>query len=203
MSYSFLRLFIGYGLFVLSTTMVFALISGDPVVKGQLPFLLTNAGQGPGGKMARLLIWQSKAIQETDFDYNAEPLRDNPNDLTARDYKMLFVIIGSSAKGLGASGITIEEEIARLNKMIAEAKRLNLFIIAAHIEGKDRRGNPGSADEQSIDAIAPFADYLIVMKDGNQDGKFTRIAQEKNIPLTIIDNTIDFMQVIKQMFPTE
>jgi len=74
-------------IFVLSTTMVFALISGDPVVKGQLPFLLTNAGQGPGGKMARLLIWQSKAIQETDFDYNAEPLRDNPNDLTARDYK--------------------------------------------------------------------------------------------------------------------
>jgi hypothetical protein len=191
------------GIFVLSTPRVFALISGDPVVKGQLPFLLTNAGQGPGGKMARLLIWQSKAIQETDFDYNAEPLRDNPNDLTARDYKMLFVIIGSSAKGLGASGITIEEEIARLNKMIAEAKRLNLFIIAAHIEGKDRRGNPGSADEQSIDAIAPFADYLIVMKDGNQDGKFTRIAQEKNIPLTIIDNTIDFMQVIKQMFPTE
>jgi len=61
-------------IFVLSTTMVFALISGDPVVKGQLPFLLTNAGQGPGGKMARLLIWQSKAIQETDFDYNAEPL---------------------------------------------------------------------------------------------------------------------------------
>ncbi|HPD37491.1 MAG TPA: DUF6305 family protein, partial [Mesotoga infera] len=172
-------------LLVLSTTMVFALISGDPVVKGQLPFLLTNAGQGPGGKMARLLIWQSGAILDTDFDYNAEPLKENPNDLTAREYKMLFVIIGSSAKGLGASGITIEEEIARLNKMIAEAKRLNLFIIAAHIEGKDRRGNPGSADEQSIDAIAPFADYLIVMKDGNQDGKFTRIAQEKNIPLTI------------------
>ncbi|MDI9376504.1 MAG: DUF6305 family protein, partial [Thermotogota bacterium] len=179
------------------------LVTGSPVIKGQLPFLLTNAGQGPGGKMARLLIWQSKAIQETDFDYNAEPLRDNPNDLAARDYKMLFVIIGSSAKGLGASGITIEEEIARLNKMIVEAQKLDLFIIAAHIEGKDRRGNPGSADEQSIDAIAPFADYLIVMKDGNQDGKFTRIAQEKNIPLTIIDNTIDFMQVIKQMFPTE
>jgi len=190
-------------LLILSTTMVFALVTGSPVIKGQLPFLLTNAGQGPGGKMARLLIWQSKAIQETDFDYNAEPLRDNPNDLAARDYKMLFVIIGSSAKGLGASGITIEEEIARLNKMIVEAQELDLFIIAAHIEGKDRRGNPGSADEQSIDAIAPFADYLIVMKDGNQDGKFTRIAQEKNIPLTIIDNTIDFMQVIKQMFPTE
>ncbi|HOI64529.1 MAG TPA: DUF6305 family protein [Mesotoga sp.] len=190
-------------LLILSTTMVFALVTGSPVIKGQLPFLLTNAGQGPGGKMARLLIWQSKAIQETDFDYNAEPLRDNPNDLAARDYKMLFVIIGSSAKGLGASGITIEEEIARLNKMIVEAQKLDLFIIAAHIEGKDRRGNLGSADEQSIDAIAPFADYLIVMKDGNQDGKFTRIAQEKNIPLTIIDNTIDFMQVIKQMFPTE
>mgnify|MGYP001009170703 FL=1 len=188
---------------LVSSSMVFALVSGDPPVPGQLPFLLTNAGQGPGGKMARLLIWQSKAILETDFDYNSEPLRDNPNDLVARDYKMLFVIIGSSAKGLGASGITIEEEIARLNKMIVEAKKLELFIIAAHIEGKDRRGNPGSADEQSIDAIAPFADYLIVMKEGNLDGKFTKIAKEKNIPLTIIDNTIDFMQVIKLMFPKE
>lgn len=187
---------------LLVTPMVFASISGAEPVKGQLPFLLTNAGQGPGGKMARLLIWQSKALNETDFDYNAEPLKENPNDLTAKDYKMLFVIIGSSAKGLGASGITIDEEIDRLDKMIEEAKKLNMYIVAAHIEGKARRGNPGSADEQSIDAIAPFADYLIVMKEGNQDGKFTRIAEEKNIPLTIIDNTIDFMQVIKQMFPS-
>jgi hypothetical protein len=188
---------------VLFTTGLFAVVSGDPVVEGQLPFLLTNAGQGPGGKMARLLIWQSGAIEDTDFDYNAEPLKENPNDLTAREYKMLFVIIGSSAKGLGASGITIDEEIVRLNKMIEEAKRLNMFIIAAHIEGKARRGNPGSADERSIDAIAPYADYLIVMKEGNLDGKFTRIAEEKDIPLTLIDNTIDFMQVIKLMFPAE
>ncbi|KUK89419.1 DUF6305 family protein [Mesotoga sp.] len=188
---------------ILATTSLFALISGDAPVKGELPFLLTNAGQGPGGKMARLLIWQSKAIAETDFDYNAEPLRDDPNDLVARDYKMLFVIIGSSAKGLGASGITIEEEISRLNKMIAEAKKLGLYIVAAHIEGKERRGNPGSADEQAIDAIAPYADYLIVVKSGNLDGKFTRIAQENNVPLTLIDNTIDFMEVIKQMFKSE
>ena len=33
-----------------------AAVSGAAPVKGQLPLLITNAGQGPGAKMARLLL---------------------------------------------------------------------------------------------------------------------------------------------------
>jgi hypothetical protein len=33
---------------------IFAATSGDPVKHYGFPFLITNAGQGPGGKMARL-----------------------------------------------------------------------------------------------------------------------------------------------------
>ena len=157
--------------------------------------LITNAGQGPGGKMGRLLISQSKVV--TTFDYNAEP---TAKDLQAKPYKTLMVIIGSSAKGLGASGITIDQEIARLDTMIKEAKRLKMQIVAAQIEGKARRGKPGSADERSIDAIAPHADYLIVKKDANEDGRFTKIAEQTKVPLTIIDETVDFMEVIKTMY---
>lgn len=177
------------------STVVFAAVSGAKPVKGFEPMLITNAGQGPGGKMGRLLISQSKVV--TSFDYNAEPWE---KDLRAKPYKTLMVIIGSSAKGLGASGITIDQEIARLNKMIAEAKKLKMQIVACQIEGKVRRGNPGSADEQSIDAIAPFADYLVVKKDANDDGRFTKISQKTKAPLTIIDDTVDFIQVIKQMY---
>ena len=36
-------------------TTAFAAISGDEVKTYNTPFLITNAGQGPGGKMARLL----------------------------------------------------------------------------------------------------------------------------------------------------
>jgi hypothetical protein len=85
--------------------------------------------------------------------------------------------------------------------MIKEAKKLGMQIIAAQIEGKARRDNIGGPNERSIDAIAPFADHIIVKKDANADGRFTKIAEENKIPLTIIDDTIDFIQVIEKMYP--
>lgn len=175
---------------------VLALISGAELPIAGQPLLITNAGQGPGGKMARLLVIRSKVVE--DWTYNAEPWE---KDLNEKPYKTLLVVIGSSAKGLGASGITMDDEIARLERMIKEAKRLNMQIIAAQIEGKARRDNVGGSNERSIDAIAPFADHIIVKKDGNFDGKFTKIAEENKIPLTIIDETIDFIQVIEKMYP--
>jgi len=66
-----------------------------------------------------------------------------------------------------------------LNAMIAEAKRLRLQIVCVLLEGKTRRGKPGGADERCIDAIAPFANYLVVKKDGNEDGRFDAIAKSR------------------------
>jgi hypothetical protein len=172
-----------------------AAISGAPPVKGQQPLLITNAGQGPGAKMSRLLVQRTGAV--ADFDYLAEP---QPADLKAKPYKTLMVVLGSTAKGLGASGITIDQEIDRLNAMIAEAKKLKLQIVGVLLEGKTRRGKPGGADERCIDAIAPFADYLVVKKDGNEDGRFDAIAKKSGAPLTFIDDAMDFSEVVKAMY---
>jgi len=174
---------------------ILAAVSGAEPPKAGQPLLITNAGQGPGGKMARLLVIRSKVVE--DWTYNAEPWE---KDLNEKPYKTLLVLIGSSAKGLGASGITVDDEIARLECMIKEAKRLGMQIIAAQIEGKARRDNIGGPNERSIDAIAPFADHIIVKKDANTDGRFTKISQDNKIPLTIIDDTIDFIEVIKKMY---
>lgn len=185
-------------IFLLSAVTVLANenVTGDEPVKAGEPLLITNAGQGPGGKMARLLIIQSQAVE--DWTYNAEP---EPEDLEEKPYKTLLVVIGSSAKGLGASGITIDDEIRRLDKMIAKAKELEMQIIAAHIEGMARRDQEGGANERSINAIAPFADYIIVKEDGNADGKFTKIAEENGIPITFIKDSRDLTEVIKMMYP--
>ena len=170
-------------------------VSGAPPVKGQLPLLITNAGQGPGAKMVRLLVQRAGVI--TDFDYNAEP---KPADLKTRPFKTLMVVLGSTAKGLGASGITIDQEIERLNAMIAEARKLKLQIVCVLLEGKTRRGKPGGADERCIDAIAPFANYLVVKKDGNEDGRFDAISRKTGAPLTFIDDAVDFGDVVKAMY---
>ncbi len=172
-----------------------AAISGAAPVKAQAPLLITNAGQGPGAKMVRLLTQQSGAV--SDFDYLAEP---QPADLKTKPYKTLFVVMGSTAKGLGASGITIDQEIERLVAMMAEAKKLKLQIVAVLLEGKARRGKPGGADERCIDAIAPLASYLVIKKDGNEDGRFDAIAKKSGAPLTFIDDAIDFREVVKQMY---
>jgi hypothetical protein len=172
-----------------------AAVTGAPPVKGQLPLLITNAGQGPGAKMARLLVQRAGVI--TDFDYNAEP---RAADLRTKPYKTLMVVLGSTAKGLGASGITIDQEIERLNAMMAEARKLKLQVVAVLLEGKARRGKPGGSDERCIDAIAPFAQYLIVKKDGNEDGRFDAIARKSGAPLTFIDDAMDLGEVVKRMY---
>jgi hypothetical protein len=172
-----------------------AAVTGAAPVKASTPLLITNAGQGPGAKMSRLLVQQSKAV--TDFDYIAEP---KVADLQKKAYKTMFIVLGSTAKGLGASGVTIDQEIERLTAMIAEAKKQKIQIVCILLEGKSRRGKPGGADERCIDAVAPFAQYLIVKKDGNEDGRFDAIAKKSGAPLTLIDIEMDFTGVVKQMY---
>ena len=178
-----------------SAVVVHAAVTGAKPVKGSLPLLITNAGQGPGAKMSRLLVQRTGVI--TDFEYNAEP---TVADLQKRSYKTMFVVLGSEAKGLGASGITIDQEIARLNAMMAEAKKQKIQVVAVLLEGKTRRGKPGGADERCIDAIAPFAQYLVVKKNGNEDGRFDAIAKKSGAPLTFIDDAMDFSEVVKAMY---
>ena len=170
-------------------------VSGAAPVKGRLPLLITNAGQGPGAKMARLLLQRTGVV--SDFEYNAEP---KPADLKAKPFKTLMVVLGSTAKGLGASGITVDQEIERLTAVIAEAKKLKIQIVAVLLEGKSRRGKPGGADERCIDAIAPFANALVIKKDGNEDGRFDAIAKKTGAPLTLIDDAMDFGDVVKLMY---
>ncbi len=177
---------------------VFAAITGDSPKTYSVPMLITNAGQGPGGKMARLLTTQTKTFKlNSDFFYVSEPQKA---DLEARPYSSLFVVIGSTDKGLGASGITIDQEIARLEKMVGWAKELNIPMVGVLLE-KDKRqpGIPTNANERCIDTIAPYCDWLIVVKDGNKDGRFTEISKKYNIPLTILDTQLDYTNLMKQV----
>lgn len=187
---------------LLSTVFVLALaglasaaVTGAPPVKGSTPLLITNAGQGPGAKMSRLLVQRTGVV--TDLEYAAEP---KVADLQKKAYKTMFVVMGSTAKGLGASGVTIDQEIDRLNAMMAEARKQKVQIVAILLEGKTRRGKPGGADERCIDAIAPLANYLVVLKDGNEDGRFDAIAKKSGAPLTLIDASMDFQEVVKKMY---
>lgn len=115
-------------------------------------------------------------------------------------YKTIIFAIGASAKGMGSSGLTIGTEEARLKKIIDYCKKNKIYIIAAHLGGPSARGVPGGDNEKMIDAVAPFADYIIVTKDGNKDGRFTTIAEKNEIHITEIEYALDLVDTLKQIF---
>jgi hypothetical protein len=115
-------------------------------------------------------------------------------------YKTVVIAIGASLKGMGASGLTVESEASRLKQVIDFCKKNKVFVLALHVGGDATRGAPGSDNERMIDSVAPFADYLIVTKDSNKDGRFTKIAQSAKIPLTEVDYALDLVDLMKKVF---
>jgi hypothetical protein len=171
-------------------------------VRAEEPVLLTSCGQSPGPVMLKVVMQRAKIA------YELNPLA-SPADLKAKKdagtpYKSLVIVMGASLKGMGAAGISIEDELRRTAALIDEARREGILVIGAHIEGMKRRSQGASAgdttDEQSIDAVAPNADLLLINKEGDGDGRFTTIAQAKKIPLVAVEKNLDLVGTLQALY---
>ena len=132
--------------------------------------------------------------------FHVEVLTDLEEYPVKTPYKTIIFAIGASLKGMGASGLTLDSEEARLKKIIDYCKKNKIFIIATHLGGLSARGAPGGDNERMIDAVAPFADYIIITNDGNKDGRFTAITEKNKINLTEIEYALDLVDILKQVF---
>lgn len=179
---------------------LFAEVTGVPIQQYDCPFLLTAAGQGPGSKQLRLLINLSKAfVLGDDFYLEDEPL-PRLDEIKSGKYEVVVAVIGTTDKGLGASGITIEDEIDNLEEVIALCQEMNIPIIAVHIEQDKRSTIPTNGNERIIDLVCPVSEWMIVLRASNSDGRFDAISAEYGIPLTIVDSALEFSQLCQQIF---
>jgi hypothetical protein len=169
---------------------------GPAAPKAQTPILLTSCGQSPGP--ARIKVF----LQRQGVDYDMKDTA-TVKDMAARPYKSIIIVTGASLKGMGAAGVSITDEIARVNALMAEAKKKGITIIGAHVEGMERRAKGAAAgdnsDEQSIDAVCPKSNFLIVRKDGDEDGRFTAF-QKKNIPVVFFEKNTELAEALKSVF---
>lgn len=138
--------------------------------------------------------------RESGPGFHVESTIDQAKFPARTPYKAVVFAIGASLKGMGASGLTLDSEEARLKKVIESCKQKKIFVLAVHISGESGRGPAGSDNERMIDAVAPFADYIVVTKDSNKDGRFTKIAQAKKIPISEIDYALGLVDIVKTMF---
>lgn len=202
---------------------IFSFVSpaaSDEIPKASLPVLTTSAGQSADVETLNVICEEAGVM----YDYCDVPdvdlikagvgLADKVSgegfhvevntDLAAHPkgtpYKTIIFAIGASLKGMGASGLTVDAEVNRLKEIIDYCKKESIFIIAMHASGTSGRGAPGSDNERMIDAVAPFADYIIVTGDSNKDGRFDAIAKDKGIPITQVDYALEIVDVLKQAF---
>lgn len=204
-------------LVLVAMTLSSPVVAADPIPEAKMPLLISSAGQGNGALVATALGDRVKLP----YDYCDIP--------TAKDlacgvglegfaegigahreikstapkgtpYKTVILVMGASLKGMGASGLSLNQEIARLKDVSKYCNDNGIMLVGMHVEGKAMRGKPGSDNETIIDAVAPLCDYLIVMKASNFDGKFTDIGARENIPVSVALRTSEIQAIFQTMF---
>jgi hypothetical protein len=153
-----------------------------------LPALITSAGQSPDGFVVKVLFDRAKI--SSDYDDLAEIDK-------LKGVKTLIMVLGGSAKGLGAAGIDEDEELARIKHLLDKAQELKIQVVGVHIGGESRMG-PLSI--KFIEASAPRCNYLVIKEDGNVNGYFTKLGASKNIPVTIIKESNEISALFKLIF---
>ncbi|MBN1273321.1 MAG: hypothetical protein JXB26_13720 [Candidatus Aminicenantes bacterium] len=210
-------------LFLVLFMMIFLSVlspADETLPKAELPVLTTSAGQSQDVTTLNIICEEAGigydycdvptadmlsdgvglGDRESEEGFHVEVNTDLNTYPQGTPYKTIIFAIGASLKGMGASGLTVESEIKRLEEIIDTCKKQNIFIIAVHAGGTSRRGAPGSDNERMIDAVAPFADFIIVTADSNKDKRFNTIAEEKGIPLKEIEYALEMVDVFKEMF---
>ncbi len=205
---------------LVSAVSVFFLLPGQELPRAEFPVLTTSAGQSNDVVVLNILCEEAGVL----YDYcdvptveliaagvglggaqpgpgfHVEVHTDTKLYPIGTPYKTLLVAIGASLKGMGASGLTVETEIARLKAVLSYAKEQGILVVGFHIGGQTARGAPGSENELMIDTVAPYVDVLVVTKDSNFDDRFTKLAEERKIPLVIVDYAVDVIPVLKALF---
>ncbi|MFZ2331320.1 MAG: DUF6305 family protein, partial [Atribacterota bacterium] len=76
-----------------------------------------------------------------------------------------------------------------------------MTIVGAHIEGMARRVD--ATDTASIEAVIPHSNLLLIREDSNEDNYFSKAAEELNIPIILFKETLDLVDIFKELFVTE
>jgi hypothetical protein len=145
-----------------------ALAADPPLAE---PILLTSCGQTADVLMVKLLL----AKDSLRFSY-----LPTASGAEVSGQGSVMLVLGGSSKGLGAAKISVKQETARVTALLDSAQQAAVPIVAVHIGGQNRRG---ALSDPFNRLGAERAARLIVVKGGNDDGFFTKIADGKKIPL--------------------
>lgn len=173
-------------LFVLASAFTFTSKAQTPSF--EQPVLISSAGQSADVTLAGMLFKKLK------LDYKVVNLA-KPSDLD--NIKTLVIVPGFSSKGLGAAGISREDEIKRVKELLNFANKKKIKILMLHIGGNARRGNQ-SDDFNKL--AAESSSYMIVVSQADEDKFFSNISMKTKISIKLVDKIALASEPLKQLF---
>lgn len=163
--------------------------AGAADVSFSTPGLLTSLGQSSDVAIVKVLL-NTQLKLGLEYKPTAQPA-----DLAGM--KTLVVVLGSSAKGLGAAGLDMDKEIARTRALLKAAKDQGVKILAIHTGGEARRGQTSN---DLIKIAVPEADYTVVVASGNKDKLFNQLAAGRGAPVVEVDRMAAAGEAVKAVF---
>ena len=162
---------------------------GTKSVDFEAPVLVTSFGQSTDGSMIEQVM---KRLKTVSYSYNPTATGADLDGV-----KTVVIAVGNSTKGLGAAGISQEQETARATEFMAAVEKKGVKVILCHIGGATRRG---SLSDAFADMVLPLSSYMVVKEDGNEDSKFTSYASAHSIPITLVYGSKDTVDAFRLIF---
>jgi hypothetical protein len=158
-------------------------------VQFEKPGLVVSAGQSADVTIVKVLL-NTQLKLGLDVKPTAQPA-----DLAGM--KTLVVVVGASVKGLGAAGLDMEKETARVRALLKAARDQGVRILAMHTGGDARRGQTSN---DLIQVVVPEADYVIVVASGNKDKLFNTLAAKRGTPVVEVEKVAAAGDAAKAVF---
>ena len=162
---------------------------GTKSVEFEAPVLVTSFGQSTDGSMIEQVM---KRLKTVSYSYNPTATGADLDGV-----KTVVIAVGNSTKGLGAAGISQEQETARAKEFMAAVEKKGVKVILCHIGRATRRG---SLSDAFADMVLPLSSYMVVKEDGNEDSKFTSYASAHSIPITLVYGSKDTVDAFRLIF---
>lgn len=173
----------------LLTFAALAVPAAAPAATLAKPALVTSVGQA-----SDIVVVKALLNTQLKMDLAVNPLAQ-PADLAG--IKTLIVVVGSSAKGLGAAGLDMAKETARAQALLAAAREQKIAVLVLHTGGEARRGKTSN---DLIDIVVPQADQVIVVAAGNKDKVFDTLAAKRNAPVVEVEKLAGVGAAVKTAF---
>lgn len=137
------------------------------------PALITSAGQGPEGLIIAKMSDKLKIVNK--YRYKAD--KDDLQGMSC-----LIIVEGISSQGLKAVFTNLQEDEARIERLLLEAKVKKIPVVVVFPGGKVRRTK---ADDKLAEKLAADAHYVIALREADEDYFFSQLSKKYGCKLTL------------------